>query len=357
MKWNNGLTKLLDITYPVIQAPMLGVTTPEMVAAVSDNGGLGSLPVGSLSPDQTAQLIQKVKSYTTKPFAVNLFAHAVPAPFDRPRMENMQRFMQKFSAANGVNYKEQSIEEIKLYAYSEQVDILLKEDIKIVSFTFGILEDDVLTVLKNKGVILIGTATCVEEAKILSAKGVDIITAQGIEAGGHRGTFINNSTIPQVGLFALLPQIADAVENPVLGAGAIVDGRSIAAAFLLGAQGVQVGSAFVASVESAAHAAYKKRMPTAKDTDTVLTKSITGRWARGIKNGLIEQIEQSGIEVAEYPYQNFLTAPVRLQGQSKNDAELLSMWAGQGSIKSAGKHAGEIVSQLIRETEKAFEQF
>jgi nitronate monooxygenase len=173
--------------------------------------------------------------------------------------------------------------------------------------------------LQNNGGILIGTATCLQEAILLSDKGIDIITAQGIEAGGHRGTFLELKNLPMIGSIALIREVVNAVKNPVIAAGGIADGRSIKAAFILGASGVQMGSAFIACNESTASETYRSCLQNSRDTDSVLTKSITGRWARAIQNELIDTIESSQLKIPPYPFQIALTSPLREYGQKQNN--------------------------------------
>src|SRR3954452_23774405 len=187
MNWKNKLTERLNITYPFVQAPMLGVTTPEMVAAISNAGALGSLSVGGLSPDKTLTLIQQTKSLTSKPFAVNVFAYSLPSSINADTWKAMQELLKQFSRRYELAYQEQAIEELKFFSYEDQVEILIKEKIPVVSFTFGVLSTDAINALHKNGTQLMGTATSVEEARVLCDKDIDVITAQGIEAGGHRG--------------------------------------------------------------------------------------------------------------------------------------------------------------------------
>lgn len=353
--WKSALTSLLKIEYPIVQAPMLGVTTPEMVAAVANEGGLGSLPIGGLSPSQTVELIRKTKTLTQKPFAVNLFANSVGEPIPEDVIA-MQDFLEKFCLENQIPYEKKPIDTFRYYSYTEQIDILLSEDIPIVSFTFGMLNDESIQALKNKGVVLIGTATCVKEGKLLEEKGIDVVVAQGIEAGGHRGTFLEDEPLPMVGLMSLLPKMVSHVSVPVIAAGGIYDGRTIHAAFSLGAQGVQPGTAFVASDESAAIASYKSALNQAKDTDTVLTKSFSGRWARGIRNKFISAVDSSGLTIPAYPFQISLAASIRAHANQRNDKECTALWAGQSASKAEAKPAAEIFRNMVREVEEIQEK-
>jgi len=325
---------------------MLGVTTPEMVAAVSSSGGLGSLPIGGLAPDVARQLIRKTKSLTSSPWAVNLFAHNIPNHIDEASLQRMQDYLEDYAKRRSLPFNKRTAAEFRFYGYREQIDTLLEEDVRIVSFTFGVLAADVIRRLKEKGVILIGTATTVAEAKVLADAGIDLIVAQGYEAGGHRGSFLQPD-LPQVGLFALLPQIADAVAVPVIAAGGIVDGRTIRAAFQLGASGVQAGTLFVPSTESLANEGYKDAVVAARDTDTQLTQAFTGRWARGIRNDFMQTTEASGVGIAEYNLHNSLTAGLRAHGRKNDRPEVVSLWAGQHAGKARKGGAAEIFRNLV----------
>lgn len=352
MKWENELTQALRLKYPIVQAPMLGVTTPEMVAVISNQGGLGSLPVGGLSPEKTIQLIRKTKALTQSPFAVNLFTNPLPKHPNKLLFESVQNLLEKICIENHFEFERLSFDSLKFHSYADQIDCLLSESIPIVSFTFGTLDNTSLKALKQKGTCLIGTATCLKEAEILDQIGIDIITAQGIEAGGHRGSFLDNESFPMLGLMSLIPQFANKIRKPILAAGGINDGRTIKTAFILGAQGVQVGTAFIASNESAAIPAYKEALQNAKDTDIVLTKTLSGRWARGLKNKFITEIEKSGIEIPEYPIQGSLTLPIRTKAQQQNKKEFTSLWAGQSASKAEMKSAEDIFIKLVKDAEE-----
>ena len=350
MNWKNTLTEKLRIAYPFVQAPMLGVTTPEMVAAISNAGALGSLPVGGLPPDKTLLLVQQTKRLTSKPFAVNVFANSLPSSIDADTWNKTQELVQQFSNRYELPFQKQSTEGLQFFSYEEQVEILTKENIPVVSFTFGVLSDDVITALHENNVQLIGTATSVQEARLLSDKGIDMIVVQGIEAGDHRGTFLHKE-IPQTGLMALLPQVVDAIDKPVLAAGAIADGRSMKAAMILGAEGLQVGSAFISCKESAANTTYKEALQQITDTSTTLTRSYTRRWLRCINNEFIQTVESSGISINEYPIQTALTSFLRTLYENKNATDFLPMLTGQNPRKLSTASAAEIMMNMIKEAE------
>ncbi|MDB5258684.1 MAG: hypothetical protein JWM14_3379 [Chitinophagaceae bacterium] len=351
MDWNNILTENLKVNYPIIQAPMLGVSTPEMAAVVSNQGGLGSLAVGGLSPEVTRQLIRQTKALTHKPFAVNLFVHDVPAYADND-LEPMRQLLLQLAGKRGYTLDPADLSNFQLYTYHDQLDVLIQEEVSIVSFTFGCLDAASIQRLKEKGCVLIGTATCVEEALFLQQQNIDMMTIQGIEAGGHRGTFIDTIPLPQIGLFTLLPQIINTVKIPCIAAGAINSAETMQAAFDLGAVAVQIGTAFIGTEESVAIASYKKKLDTAKDTDTALTRAFSGRWARGIRNEMMNDIEQAGITIPPYPLQNSLTGKLRKLAQQHNDAAYTNLWAGQAAVTIAGNHTKDVFMNLVKQYEK-----
>lgn len=331
---------------------MLGVSTPEMAAAVSNAGGLGSLPIGGLSPEQSRKLIQQTKSLTDKPFAVNLFAHNIPE-YTVSELKEMQQFMFTLSSKRGYTIEDPGMEHIRFYNHLDQVALLIEEQVQVVSFTFGCLDKDSIHRLKQKGCILIGTATCVAEAAYLQEQQIDMIAIQGIEAGGHRGTFMDDIPLPQIGLLSLLPQIREAVSLPCIASGAINTAAAMQAAFALGADAVQIGTAFIGTKESIAIDAYKDRLREAKDTDTVLTKAFSGRWARGIRNELMQAIEASGMEIPPYPLQNTLTTMLRKQAQQHNDADYTNLWAGQSAGGTHFDTSKEVFLNLVQQFEAA----
>jgi nitronate monooxygenase len=345
MKVYNKVTAALQVAYPIIQAPMLGVSTPAMAAAVANAGALGSLAVGGLSPDVTRQLIRDTKRLTAKPFAVNLFVHDIPEAGD---LEPMRALLLSLAQKNGYELAAADLDNFKLYTYRDQLDILLEEDIRLVSFTFGCLDPASIALLKHKGIILMGTATCVREALILEAAGVDMVVVQGIEAGGHRGTFLEDMPLPEIGLAALLPQVKDAVKIPCIAAGAINSGASMNAAFALGADAVQIGTAFIATQESDAIPSYKKKLHEASDTDTELTRAFSGRWARGMRNKMIQDIAVAGIAIPPYPWQNSLTAKLRKLAQQANDPEYTNLWAGQAAA-TQWERSADVITDLVQQ--------
>jgi nitronate monooxygenase len=343
---------MLNIPYPIVQAPMLGVSSPAMVAAICAEGGLGSLPVGGLSPDVTRKLIRAVKQLTNKPFAVNLFAHE-NAIADQDQLEAMRKFLLELCGKHGLHVEIPAHGAFIFHNYREQIDILLEENVPVVSFTFGVLDPGSIDRLHNAGTVLAGTATSQEEAAILDAAGIDVITIQGIAAGGHRGTFASDSSLPEVATIDLLQQVVASTAKPVIAAGGIVDGDAIGMALRAGAAGVQAGTVFLAGRESLAAPAYQTAILEAPIRGTVLTKAFSGRWARVIPNILVREVESNGPAILPYPVQAALTAPIRLAAQQQGDREFLPLFAGEsGAMVHAGTCA-EIFSSLLRQAEEA----
>jgi nitronate monooxygenase len=345
MEGDKRLTEMLGIQYPFVLAPMLGVTSPEMVAAISNAGGLGSLPLGGVAAEVARKLIGQTKALTDKPFAVNLFTYKIP-PIAYETAETMASFLKDICAVNGLKYTKPDLNQLRFHSYEGLIPLLLEENIPVVSFTFGYPHDTAIAAFKSRDIKLVGTVTSVAEAVFLAGKGIDALTVQGIEAGGHRGSFLSES-VPMTGLFTLLPQIAEVVSLPLLAAGGIYDHRTIAAAHQLGASGVQVGSLFIAADESLASDLYKTSMMQASETATVLTKAVTGRWMRTLRNKLIDLVESSGQAIPEYPIQGSLTAPIRVLAQAQVNADFLPMLAGQASSRAVKQPAAEILRKLV----------
>jgi len=342
------LLPMLGIDYPVVQGAMLGVTTPAMVAAISNAGGLGSLPLGGLSPDEARLLIQQTRQLTNRPFAVNLFAHDIPAAIPASTIAAMQALLADFCRQRQLPITPVQIQAPRFYNHLDLAPLLVEEKIDIVSFTFGRLDSETTALFKAAVMKLIGTATSTAEALLLQADGCDAVTLQGVEAGGHRGTFGDTHPLPQTGLFALLAQAIPQLQIPALAAGGIASTRGIQAALQLGASGIQLGTLFIPSHESRAAEGYKQAVLQAGDTATTLTRAFSGRWARGIRNELMEAVETAGIEIPPYVFQNLLTSAIRRYGQEHNLPELISMWAGQAAGQSREAAAADIFKELVQ---------
>jgi len=344
-----NLIEQLGIAHPIIQAPMAGgPSTPELVAAVSNAGGLGSMGMGYLSPLQIEAEIRKVKELTDKPFSVNLF---VPEEINSLVIsEKVLKQLEKFSRELGVELPKVTLE--SEFAFEEQFNVLLDNDVQVFSFTFGVPGKNIIDRVREENITVIGTATCVGEARALAEAGCDAIVAQGSEAGGHRGAFGSTDGTPMIGGLALVPQIVDEVQVPVIASGGIMDGRGIVASLALGASAVQMGTAFLSCIEAAVPEPWLDSLQNSKDTSTVLTRTFSGKYARGIKNRFIEELSLLEDEVPNYPIQNSLTRPMRNAAKEKGDAGFMSLWAGQGSAMSRKCTALELIDNLVAETQE-----
>ncbi|KAF2338476.1 NAD(P)H-dependent flavin oxidoreductase [Flavobacterium tistrianum] len=351
MEWKNVLTDLFKTDFPIVQAPMLGVTTPEMAVAASNAGALGSLALGDLPAEKCIELIRATRKLTNKPFAVNIFVHKIDpiTPNLKADYAKTKKHLQKLTEKLGIQTDFPDINEIKLTDYHDQIEAILLENCKIVSFTFGNLDQESIATFKENKVLLIGTCTSVQEAIALENSGIDIICVQGIEAGGHRGSFLEE-TIPQIGGLSLLSQVTEAVNTPVIYAGGIYNAKTLLASKTLGADGFQIGSLFLGSTESALQDFEKHRLRNIKENEIVLTKSFTGRYARGIKNTFIKEIENSEF-ILPYPYQNKLTTELRKTAKLEQNADFVSIWMGQSITSYSDVSTEIIIRNLLEETE------
>lgn len=332
-----------QIEYPIVLAPMLGVVTPEMVAAVSESGGLGLLPLGGQTPERALELISKVKSLTKKLFGVNLFVNTEPDfAENRNRIEKMRAYIE--GIVKGKGWADTYDFDYHFNSYKDLIDLLIREEIKVVTFTFGIPDEESMAKLKAHNVTLIGTATCTEEAVLLEIAGADLVIAQGIEAGGHRGTFIKGE-LPRIPLSVLIPEIARDVEIPVIASGGIHGRKTMDMAFRLGASAVQIGSHFIPAEESLATETYKEILRTSIDTSTWLTQSFSGRWARGIKNEFMKNTR--GMYIPDYPIQNQLMRGMRNLAKAHDDYQYTSLWAGQNARFAKRGTTKAIMKKLI----------
>lgn len=350
MAISTKLTRQLKISQPVIQAPMAGGgDTPELVSAVSNAGGLGFIGAAYLNPQQIMEASGVIRSKTNRPFGINLFAPAAFSSFEKSNGEQMLNYLKSYYSE-----LELPVPDIPLNikdSFYEQLLAALETGASSFSFTFGALPPDAISLIKKRGMLLLGTATTVSEAVELEESGVDAIIAQGSEAGGHRGSFLENFEVSMIGTMALVPQIVDAVKVPVVASGGIMDGRGIAAALALGASAVQMGTAFLTCSEAGIPEVYKEAILTSREDQTKVTRAFSGRPARGIINRFMREIEASGdLSIPSFPLQNFLTRPLRNAAAKKQKPEFLSLWAGQALRLSRRSSAGELISRLVQET-------
>ena len=345
----SSLLQRLGIALPIIQGPMTGSDTPALAAAVSAAGGLGMLGCGMRSPAAMAEAAAAVRQQTDRPFGMNLFVQATPTPDEATVQAAMERLAPLY-AELGLQPQRptQWCED-----FAAQFEALLALRPAVASFTFGILDAAQVARLHAAGCLVVGTATTVTEARAWAGVGVDAVCASGTEAGGHRGTFLGDFAASQVGTLALVPQCVDAVDIPVIAAGGIMDGRGIAAAQALGAQAVQMGTAFLACPESGIGPAYRQALAQARDTDTRLTRVFSGRPARGIVNAMMEALAAEEDRVPAYPVQNALTGALRRAAAAQGRTSHLSLWAGQGVAQVRPMPAAQLVALLAQEWQQA----
>jgi nitronate monooxygenase len=340
------LTSTLGIEHPILLGPFGGLSSIELTAAVSRSGGLGAYGLYGYRPDRIHDTVTALRAATDRPFAVNLW---VPTG-DEVGPEQIDLGPSAAALAPLFDELEIAIPPLPstfLPDFAEQVDAVLAGRPAAISFVYGVPPSDVVTSAQAAGIRVIGTATTVDEAVALEAGGVDAIIASGAEAAGHRVSFLHRAEDALVGTFALIPQVADAVSIPVVAAGGIADRRGVAAAFALGADGVQVGTAFLRTRQSAASEGYREALDRAAAHDTVLTRAMSGRLSRGIRNRAVRAIEASGV-IAPFPAQNWLTGAFRTEAARRNLPDLLSLWAGQGAPLARLDDAAAVFAELLR---------
>lgn len=343
----NRIVELLGMEHPIIQAPMMGLSTPEMVAAANRAHCLGSLALGDADARSCAKKIREVKQLSSGPFAVNIFVNDIPPITQelKTKYDRVKAYLSNLSEELEFEVRFPEIEEIKPPGYKAQIPTLLEEGCQIISFTFGCIDKDTLDVLRENSIVTIGTCTSLQEAQILHGLGVDILCVQGIEAGGHRGSFVSEN-IPHHAGFSLLQNVRKAIPSPLVYAGGIRDKTSLEALSILGAEGFQVGTLLLCSEESSLAPFQKERIKKLREEEIILTKSFSGRYARGVQNTFIALFENSEY-ILPYPYQNKLTKPFRAEAKRKQAHEWLSIWVGESFQDLSQASTETILKNLI----------
>jgi nitronate monooxygenase len=347
----NAFTERLDLKWPILQAPMGWLSTPALASAVSNAGGLGGLGMWGFSAQDAERRIAGFRQQSAGSLNVNYPLWPEPK-ITADASEAMRTRLQAHYDAKGlgaVPKPEGAASEVG----REHLAMLLRAKPQVVSFHFGLPRPEVMQAIKGAGIFIISSATTVAEARILEERGVDAIIAQGTEAGGHRGTFTGVDMSMQPGLFALLPQVVDAVSVPVIAAGGVADGRTVAAAFMLGASAVQLGTAFLRCEEANVLDAHRAALREANDACTIVTDVITGRPARYIRNKLTDDLIASGLEPVAFPAQLSLTAPLGLTG----DRDLTALFAGQSAALAKDTTAAVLVESLAEATSRRLGAF
>ncbi len=357
------LTRLLGIELPIVGAPLGGGPgTPELAAAVSNAGGLGSLGIAYASPDAIRTAIRGARSLTDRPFQANLFVPPpVAPPLDAAVMAHVQALLADLRAdlnlPAALPVPARAAED-----FTAQAEVLLDERVPVAGFAFGVPPADLVAALRERGTVVVGTATDVAEGQALLAAGVQVICAQGAEAGGHRGQFLGgdgSDPAPAgdpIATMALVPAMADALDAPLIAAGGLRDGRSVLAVLALGADGAQLGTAFLRTPEAGTNEAYRKALAAADGTETVLTTAFSGKPARGLRNAYVDAL---GVrpDVPDYPVMNALTGELRAAARAAGRADLQSLWAGQGVASTRDDPAGDLVRTWAAEADALVERW
>ena len=339
------LQDLFGITIPIIQAPMAGAAFSEMVVAVSEAGGLGSLACAMLTAPQIREEVGLIRARTLRPINLNFFCHSRPAS-DARREANWKARLETYYRELGIDPL-QANAPVNRGAFDAAACEMVEEvSPEVVSFHFGLPEEALLARVKSIGCRIISSATTVREARWLEERGCDAIIAQGYEAGGHRGMFLETEVATQVGTMALVPQVVDAVKVPVIAAGGIADARGIAAAVALGASGVQLGTAYLFCPEARISPVHKERLRSALDNETALTNVFTGRPARSIVNRLVAELGPIAPDAPEFPLASDAVMPLRQAAVAKNSADFVPLWSGQAARLGIEVPAGELTKRL-----------
>ncbi len=351
---NRRVIDLFGIEHPILLAPMAGAIDWELAVAVSEAGGLGSIPAAMLDAKRLADQVAKYRARSTRPVNFNFFCHRPPVPSNareslwRDRLKPYYREFGIDPSAPVPSSMRAPFDE----AFCAVVEELRPE---VVSFHFGLPEKPLLARVKATGSRILGSATTADEAKFLEDAGCDAVIAQGYEAGGHRGMFLTEDIATQIGTFALVPQVADAVKIPVIAAGGIADARGIAASFALGASGVQIGTTFLWTAEAKISALHRAALKEARSDATTLTNIISGRPARGIINRAIRELGPISDVAPEFPLASGALAPLRAKAEAQGSGDFSPLWAGQAAALGRALPAAEAMRLLIEETSEVLQ--
>ena len=345
------LLDLFKIDHPILLAPMAGAMDAELAIAVAKAGGLGALPSGMLNAEQVRAQVAQFRAATgNKPINLNFFAHKMPVP-NNAREHAWRERLRPYYVEFGVDPAAPVTTASRTPFDAAMCAVV--EDLKpeVVSFHYGLPEPELVARMKAAGCKVICSATTVAEARFLEAHGCDAVVAQGLEAGGHRGMFLSDDLATQVGLFALLPQIADALQVPVIASGGIGDARAIVAALALGGAGVQIGTAFLFCPEAKTLPPHRAALRAAQDDSTVVTNVLSGRPARGLINRAIRELGPISAVVPEFPLASGALAPLHAKAQAQGSGDFSPMLAGQAAPLGRELPAGELVAKLVAETQ------
>lgn len=340
-----AITKLFGIELPIIQAPMAGSQASAMAIAVSNAGGLGSLPCAMLTPEAMGKELAEIKAGTQKPYNVNFFCHVPPAP-DAAVEAAWRAKLAPYYKEFGIDADKIPVGPGRAPFSKEAADVLEAFRPAVVSFHFGLPSKELLARVRGWGSKILSSATTVEEARWLEAQGVDAIIAQGNEAGGHRGVFIGEDIATQPGTFALLPQVVKAVKVPVIAAGGIADAKGVAAAMALGASAAQVGTAYLLCPESTASAVHRAALKSPQAANTALTNVFTGRPARGIVNRFMREMGPMNPAAPAFPLATAAITPLRAAAEKMGSGDFSPLWSGQNATGCREVPAAQVTKDL-----------
>jgi nitronate monooxygenase len=348
--------ELLNIEHPIVQAPMAGAMDWELAAAVSEAGGLGSLPCAMLKPEQVREQVEKIRGRTKKPININFFCHKPPRA-DNAREAAWRDRLAPYYRELGLDPNAGANAPSRAPFNAEMCEVLVELKPRVASFHFGLPEAPLLDRVKRADCLIFSSATTAAEARWLADHGADVIIAQGYEAGGHRGMFLTEDLAAQVGTLSLVPQVVDAVDVPVIAAGGITDARGVAAAFALGACGVQMGTAFLFCPEAKISAPHRASIKAARDDGTALTNLMTGRPARGFYNRLMRELGPISNVAPEFPLAAAGVTPLRAKAEAQGSADFSPLWSGQAAALGREMPARELLTKLSAEAQQQFDRF
>lgn len=339
------IQELFRIELPIIQAPLAGVQNSALTIAVSNAGGLGSLPCAMLSVDVLRAELETIRAQSARPFNLNFFSHQPPVP-DDDQARTWQALFADYYIEFGIDSSKASSGPARMPFNREMADLVCEYQPAVVSFHFGLPSPELMSRVRSSGAKIISSATTVEEALWLEAHGVDAILAQGFEAGGHRGMFLTDDISTQIGTFALLPQIVCAVKVPVIATGGIADASGVRAALDLGAAGVQVGTAYMLCPEATTSAVHRAVLKSDNAQTTALTNVFSGRPARGIVNRLIKELGPMNPAAPRFPLAASASAPLRAKAESMGCGDFSPLWAGQ-NVSGCKEIPAAILTQTL----------
>ncbi|MBP1222487.1 NAD(P)H-dependent flavin oxidoreductase [Flavobacterium sp. 1355] len=350
--WNSTkITQLLGIKYPILQGPMgVGYSTAALLASVSNAGGLGSYGAYTLTPEEILEADKSIKAATNKPYNINLWVNDVDktlANFPQEKIEKIKQIYKPYFDELGIPLPDLSSDIPS--KFEKQVEVLFEIKPAVFSFIFGIPSQEILKESRRLGIKTVGGATTLEEALALEDAQVDAIVASGFEAGGHRPSFLRPAQDSFTGLFTLLQQLKAKIKTPIIAAGGITDAKGIAAALTLGADAVQLGTAFMVTDQSGAHPIHKEVLFSGALNHTTVSKSLTGRMGRMVSNRISEGVPFE-TEVLPFPLQTKLIAPLRVAALAQNRTDMISFWSGQNNNSLKHHDADELMQELIKET-------